>query len=46
MSRWCESLLKHGANVNTADKIGYNPLYVAGWYGHVEVVREFAETWR
>jgi len=32
--------LNHGANVNTADKDGFSPLYAAGQNGHVEVVRE------
>jgi ankyrin repeat protein len=33
-------LLKHGANVKSADKAGCTPLYKAASKGHVEVVRE------
>ena len=33
-------MLKHGANVNTAEKGGDTPLSRAGWNGHAEVLRE------
>jgi ankyrin repeat protein len=33
-------LLKHGAKVESADKNGRNPLYIAALKGHVEVVRQ------
>jgi len=34
------ALLQHGANVNTVNKEGFTPLFIAGRKGHSEVLRE------
>jgi ankyrin repeat protein len=37
-------LLEAGADVNKADKDGWTPLYIAAYYGRVEIVRLLLDT--